>query len=265
MTRRPPNGVESCRAPGRGSCSRPWSSPAAPPPSCSAPPSSSPPPSPRSPSPPPPRPRARCTGWTSPGGSTTSTGSQRWAHGARFAYVKATEGTGYRNPYFTQQYDGSFGSGCCAGRTTSHARTSAPARRRPTTSPPTAAAGPRRQDPARSARHRVEPLSRRDVLRAVQDADGGVDPVLQQAVPRPHDPLAGDLHGVRVVVAVCGPGRRLQRHQPAVGRPVQLQPRVPAVRVGLHTWWQTADHGVFPGDQDQFNGGNRQLQRMANG
>ena len=79
------------------------------------PPSSSPPPSPRSPSPPPPRPRARCTAWTSPAGSTTSTGSSAWAHGARFAYVKATEGTGYRNPYFTQQYDGSYGVGMIRG------------------------------------------------------------------------------------------------------------------------------------------------------
>ena len=32
-----------------------------------------------------------------------------------------------------------------------------------------------------------------------------------------------------------------------------------------YTWWQTADHGVFAGDQDQFNGNYQQLQRMANG
>jgi len=31
-----------------------------------------------------------------------------WNAGARFAYVKATEGTGYRNPYFAQQYNGSY-------------------------------------------------------------------------------------------------------------------------------------------------------------
>src|SRR5690242_1256005 len=30
--------------------------------------------------------------------------SEAWRNGARFAYVKATEGTGYTNPYFTQQY-----------------------------------------------------------------------------------------------------------------------------------------------------------------
>ncbi|HSV66733.1 MAG TPA: GH25 family lysozyme [Mycobacteriales bacterium] len=31
-----------------------------------------------------------------------------WGQGKRFAYVKATEGTTYRNPYFTQQYNGSY-------------------------------------------------------------------------------------------------------------------------------------------------------------
>ncbi|ONI82340.1 hypothetical protein ALI22I_40230 [Saccharothrix sp. ALI-22-I] len=38
-----------------------------------------------------------------------------WADGARFAYVKATEGTGYRNPKFTQQYNGSYDVGMTRG------------------------------------------------------------------------------------------------------------------------------------------------------
>jgi GH25 family lysozyme M1 (1,4-beta-N-acetylmuramidase) len=38
-----------------------------------------------------------------------------WAKGARFAYVKATEGTGYRNPKFTQQYNGSHSVGMIRG------------------------------------------------------------------------------------------------------------------------------------------------------
>jgi GH25 family lysozyme M1 (1,4-beta-N-acetylmuramidase) len=37
------------------------------------------------------------------------------AHGARFAYVKATEGTGYTNPYFAQQYNGSYNVGLIRG------------------------------------------------------------------------------------------------------------------------------------------------------
>lgn len=35
--------------------------------------------------------------------------------GSRFAYVKATEGTYYRNPYFTQQYEGSYYAGLMHG------------------------------------------------------------------------------------------------------------------------------------------------------
>jgi GH25 family lysozyme M1 (1,4-beta-N-acetylmuramidase) len=38
-----------------------------------------------------------------------------WNNGARFAYVKATEGTGYTNPYFTQQYNGSYNVGMIRG------------------------------------------------------------------------------------------------------------------------------------------------------
>ncbi|SCK06557.1 lysozyme [Streptomyces sp. WMMB 322] len=35
--------------------------------------------------------------------------------GSRFAYVKATEGTSYKNPYFAQQYNGSYKSGMIRG------------------------------------------------------------------------------------------------------------------------------------------------------
>ncbi|MFF9024618.1 lysozyme [Streptomyces eurythermus] len=38
-----------------------------------------------------------------------------WGSGVRWAYTKATEGTYYTNPYFTQQYDGSFDAGMVRG------------------------------------------------------------------------------------------------------------------------------------------------------
>ncbi|MCC9311660.1 lysozyme [Kitasatospora sp. RB6PN24] len=41
--------------------------------------------------------------------------STAWANGARFAYVKATEGTGYTNPDFAQQYNGSYNAGMIRG------------------------------------------------------------------------------------------------------------------------------------------------------
>lgn len=38
-----------------------------------------------------------------------------WGQGNRWAYVKATEGTSYTNPYFTQQYNGSYDVGMIRG------------------------------------------------------------------------------------------------------------------------------------------------------
>ncbi|MGW0882417.1 lysozyme [Streptomyces sp. NPDC002671] len=38
-----------------------------------------------------------------------------WNAGTRWAYTKATEGTSYTNPYFTQQYDGSYVMGIIRG------------------------------------------------------------------------------------------------------------------------------------------------------
>ncbi len=41
--------------------------------------------------------------------------SAQWNAGSRFAYVKATEGTYYTNPYFAQQYNGSYNIGMIRG------------------------------------------------------------------------------------------------------------------------------------------------------
>lgn len=38
-----------------------------------------------------------------------------WGQGKRFAYVKATEATSYENPYFAQQYNGSYDVGMIRG------------------------------------------------------------------------------------------------------------------------------------------------------
>ncbi|GAB2978811.1 lysozyme [Amycolatopsis acidiphila] len=38
-----------------------------------------------------------------------------WGQGVRFAYVKATENTNYTNPYFAQQYNGSYDVGMIRG------------------------------------------------------------------------------------------------------------------------------------------------------
>ncbi|HEY5836776.1 lysozyme [Streptomyces sp.] len=41
--------------------------------------------------------------------------SAAWANGGKFAYIKATEGTSYTNPYFAQQYNGSYNVGMIRG------------------------------------------------------------------------------------------------------------------------------------------------------
>jgi GH25 family lysozyme M1 (1,4-beta-N-acetylmuramidase) len=41
--------------------------------------------------------------------------SGAWANGAKFAYIKATEGTSYTNAYFAQQYNGSYNVGMIRG------------------------------------------------------------------------------------------------------------------------------------------------------
>jgi GH25 family lysozyme M1 (1,4-beta-N-acetylmuramidase) len=41
--------------------------------------------------------------------------SDLWADGVRWAYTKATEGTYYKNPYFTQQYNGPYDVGMIRG------------------------------------------------------------------------------------------------------------------------------------------------------
>ncbi|GAA4900804.1 lysozyme [Streptomyces coeruleoprunus] len=41
--------------------------------------------------------------------------SALWTSGVKWAYVKATEGTYYKNPYFAQQYNGSYNIGMIRG------------------------------------------------------------------------------------------------------------------------------------------------------
>ena len=52
--------------------------------------------------------------------------------GVRFAYVKATEGRTYRNPYFAQQYNGSYNVGMIRGAYHFALPTALAAPRRPT-------------------------------------------------------------------------------------------------------------------------------------
>ena len=107
--------------------------------------------------------------------------STAWNNGARFAYVKATEGTTYTNPYFAQQYNGSYNVGMIRGAY-HFAHPEQLQRHHPgrLLHQPRRRLVRRRQDPAAGAGHRVQPL-RRDLLRAVPVLDGQLD----QGVLRP--------------------------------------------------------------------------------
>ena len=108
-----------------------------------------------------------------------------WNNGGKFVYIKATEGTTYTNPYFTQQYNGSYNVGMIRGAY--HFAT------------PDTSSGVTQADyfvdhgggwsadgktlPPRAG-HRVQPV-RRDLLRAEPGRDGQLDRRVQQRGTRP--------------------------------------------------------------------------------
>ena len=160
------------------------------------------------------------------------------ANGARFAYVKATEGTSYVNPYFTQQYGGAYDVGLVRGayhfglpdRSTGAAQAQwfADARRR--------VVG-RRPDAARRARHRVQPV-RRHVLRPEPERDGRVADELRHAVPGADDSLARHLHDDELVADLHRQLRRASARPSRSGsragarRPASFPPAGAATRSG---------------------------------
>ena len=92
----------------------------------------------------------------------------------------------------------------------------------------------RRQDPARRAGHRVQPL-RRDVLRAEPGLDAQLDRGLREHLPGPHRPRRGHLLDHRLVEPVHRQLLGLRQHRPAVDRPLLLLAGHPAGRLGrLH-------------------------------
>ena len=148
-----------------------------------------------------------------------------WNAGARFAYTKSTEGTGYTNPYFAQQYNGAYRVGMIRGayhfalpdRSSGTAQAdyfirhgggwSADGR----TLPP-------------GVGHRVQPL-RRHLLRAEPVIDGVLDSGVQRRSPGPRRPLPHHLHHQGLVGQLHRQHHQPGRRRPPVGGPVCQQPR----------------------------------------
>lgn len=192
--------------------------------------------------------------------------STAYANGARFAYIKATEGTTYTNSYFSQQYDGSYGVGMIRGAY--HFAV------------PNDSGGAAQADffvdngGGWSADGQTQPgaldieynpysggtcygLSQADMIAWIQSfsaeyqARTGRYPTIYSTTDW-WTTCTGD----SVAFAANSP-LWLARYSSSAGT-------LPA-GWDYYTFWQNADSGTFPGDQDQFNGAFSQLQAIAAG
>ncbi|GAA1670856.1 lysozyme [Fodinicola feengrottensis] len=189
-----------------------------------------------------------------------------WKNGAKFAYAKATESTTYTNPYFAQQYNGSFTVGMIRGAY--HF------------------ALPNKSGGAAQADYFV--------------AHGGGwskdGKTLPGAVDMEWNPYSGgDCYGLSTASMVSWIKAFSNEYHAKTTRypviytatawwsectankgnfsatnPLWLanyngSPGTMPYHWGTYTIWQSADHGTFPGDQDVFNGAYDRLQALANG
>jgi GH25 family lysozyme M1 (1,4-beta-N-acetylmuramidase) len=187
------------------------------------------------------------------------------AHGARFAYVKATEGTTYRSPFFAQQYNGSYQVGLIRG-----------------------------------AYHFALPDVSDGVAQAnyFVDHGGGWSPdgkTLPPALDIEYNPYGPTCYGLSAPAMVAWIKAFSDRVHARTGRwptiytstnwwatctgnlgdfsstnPLWIAryaagPDPLPFNWGFHTFWQYDDAGTFPGDQDYFNGTYDRLQALARG
>jgi GH25 family lysozyme M1 (1,4-beta-N-acetylmuramidase) len=186
-------------------------------------------------------------------------------NGARFAYVKATEGTYYRNSYFTQQYNGSYNVGMIRG--SYHFAT------------------PNTTSGATQANYFV-------------DHGGGWSKdgkTLPGALDIEYNPYGSTCYGLSQASMRSWIASFVNQYHARTGRwaviysttnwwtqctgnyggfasnnPLWIaryasSPGTLPAGWGFYTIWQYADSGTFPGDQDSFNGAYDRLQALANG
>lgn len=191
--------------------------------------------------------------------------SAAWSNGARFAYVKATEGTGYTNPYFAQQYNGSYNVGMIRG-----------------------------------AYHFARP----DVSSGATQANYFVDhgggwsrdgKTLPGALDVEYNPYGATCYGLSQSAMANWIASFVNQYHARTGRWAMIytstswwsqcvgtagnfsgnnplwvaryssSPGTLPYAWGYYTIWQYADSGTFPGDQNVFNGAYDRLQALANG
>ena len=189
--------------------------------------------------------------------------STAWNNGARFAYVKATEGTTYTNPYFAQQYNGSYNVGMIRG-----------------------------------AYHFAHPNSSSGTTQAdyfVNNGGGwsGDGKTLPPALDIEYNPSGATCYGLTQSSMISwirafsnevhlrtnkypmiystldwwttctGNTSAFAATNPFWIAKYSSTPPTPPAGTATWTMWQYASSGTFPGDQDYFNGAYTQLQALA--
>jgi GH25 family lysozyme M1 (1,4-beta-N-acetylmuramidase) len=184
-------------------------------------------------------------------------------NGARFAYVKATEGTTYTNPYFAQQYNGSYNVGMIRG-----------------------------------AYHFAHPnnssgTTQADYFAAHGGGWSGDGHTLPPALDIEYNPSGAECYGLSQSAMVSwvkafsneihakynkypmiyttldwwttctGNSSAFAATNPFWIAKYSSTPPTPPAGTATWTMWQNASSGIFPGDQDQFNGSYSQLQVLA--
>ncbi len=187
------------------------------------------------------------------------------ANGATFAYVKATEGVAYTNPYFAQQYNGSYNVGLIRGAY--HF------------------ALPDRSSGATQADYFVN-------HGGGWSRDGKT---LPGALDIEYNPYGATCYGLSQSAMVSWIRDFINRYYARTGRwaviytttdwwttctgnysgfaannPLWIaryasSPGTLPAGWSYYTFWQYASSGTFPGDQDYFNGAYDRLQALANG
>lgn len=182
------------------------------------------------------------------------------ANGAKFAYVKASEGTGYLNPYFRAQYNGAYGAGL-----------------------------------ARGAYHFALPNQASGAAQANYFVDNGGSwsadgRTLPPMLDIEYNPYGGTCYGLSpsqmsawiadfsntvrsrtgrypMIYSTTGWWNLCTGYNPDFGatNPLFLarystSPGPMPAGWGAQTLWQYSDLGTFPGDQDVFNGSESELQ-----
>ncbi len=186
-----------------------------------------------------------------------------WANGGKFAYVKATEATTYTNPYFSQQYTGSYNAGLIHGAY--HFAT------------PDTSSGATQADyfVAHGGGWSADGKTLPPMLDIEYNPYGATCYGMSQAsmvswisafVNEVHAKTTRwpTIYSTTDWWTTCtGNSSAFSSNDPLfIARYASSAGTLPA-GWGFYTFWQYADSGTFPGDQDYFNGAYDRLQALA--